>query len=288
MTLTRRRFMTSIALAGAYAAWPFKDVLAHAPLYTWRGILLGADVQMTFAHESPETAEQIAKKCVGEIKRLENIFTLYDSHSELSRLNANGYIDTPSTEFIDIVKRANHMNTLTDGAFDITVRPLENGVKNASIGMDKLEFNEEHIRFKGENMALTLNGIAQGYITDRATDLLKQEGLTNVLVELGEKRAIGDHPSGRPWFLAADGYDAPIPLIDQALATSASRSPNDGKPHIFDPKTALPVTSHKMISVKATNATDADALSTAFMGMNAQAIGDIKNSHKDILAVYTS
>lgn len=288
MPLTRRRFMTSIALAGAYATWPFKDVLAHAPLYTWRGILLGANVQMTFAHENQKAAEAITRKCVWEIKRLENIFTLYDSHSELSRLNTKGMLNSPSIEFIDILRQSKALNAQTGGAFDITVKALEDGDTKAAIGMEKVTFDEDLIRFDETGMAITLNGIAQGYITDRASDLLRQEGLTNVLVELGEKRAIAGHPSGRPWFLAAEGYDAPIPLTDQALATSAAHSPNTGRAHIFDPRTRQNADMHKTISVKATNATCADALSTAFMNMDLQEIQNIENSDKNILRVYAA
>ena len=48
-------------------------------------------------------------------------------------------------------------------------------------------------------MAITLNGIAQGYITDRVADLLRNEGFDQAMVDLGEWRALGSHPDGRPW-----------------------------------------------------------------------------------------
>ena len=48
-------------------------------------------------------------------------------------------------------------------------------------------------------MALTLNGIAPGYMTDRIVELLKNEGLDHALVDLGEIRVIGSRADREPW-----------------------------------------------------------------------------------------
>ena len=76
--ITRRRFLSVCAVAGACSAIPFSTVLASVPLHYWRGILLGAEVSLTLAHPSKQKANKIFQHCVTEIKRLENIFTLYD------------------------------------------------------------------------------------------------------------------------------------------------------------------------------------------------------------------
>jgi thiamine biosynthesis lipoprotein len=48
-------------------------------------------------------------------------------------------------------------------------------------------------------MAITLNSIAQGTITDWVADMLRNEGFESAVVDLGEFRALGRHPDGRPW-----------------------------------------------------------------------------------------
>jgi thiamine biosynthesis lipoprotein len=67
--------------------------------------------------------------------------------------------------------------------------------------------------------AVTLNGIAQGYITDKVVDLLRAEGIDHSVVDMGETRVIGTHPDGRPWDVAIADPDEPtriaavLPLI---------------------------------------------------------------------------
>ncbi len=286
--ISRRRFLSVCAMAGAFSAVPWAHAVASAPLHRWNGILLGANVSLTLAHPSRRTANDIFEICVQEIKRLENIFTLYDSHSELSQLNKNGILYNPSYEMVDILEQSRRYHGMTNGAFDITVKPLEENKSLNLVGMDKLSIDPKEIRFKKPDMGLTLNGIAQGYITDHITNLLKEEGLKSVLVELGEKRAIGHHPEGRPWFLKLQDQQAPVSLVDKALATSANRNADTGRPHIFTPATGLYAEKHDVVSVIAENATMADALSTGFLSLSRNKINEIQKQQIDISSVYVS
>lgn len=285
--LSRRRFLTVCASAGAYAALPVK-ALANLPLHRWNGILMGAQVSLSLAHPDRAEANRIFEASVKEIKRLENIFTLYDSHSELSQLNKNAALDLPSHEMVDILEQSRMYHEITDGAFDVTVKPLEEGKPLSLVGMNDLHISQKEIRFKKAGMGITLNGIAQGYITDRITELLKAEGLKNVLVELGEKRAIGTHPSNRPWLLKLQGKQEPVSLVDKALATSASRNGDTGQHHIFTPSNGRYAKNHNVVSVIADNATMADALSTGLLSLSRERINDIKKQQPSISEVFTS
>lgn len=286
--LSRRRFLSVCAMAGALSSIPWSNALASVPLHRWNGILLGANVSLTLAHPDRGRAHEIFKTCVMEIKRLENIFTLYDSHSELSRLNVNGFLQNPSPEMVDILRLSRTYHNITEGAFDVTVKPLEEGKSPDLVSLDKLHINQKEIRFEKPGMGITLNGIAQGYITDRITDLLKAEGLKNVLVELGEKRAIGLHPSGRPWLLAIQGREESVSLADKALATSASRNADTGKRHIVSPSGGHYACNHNAVSVIADKATMADALSTGFLLLSKEKITSIQKQHPVIHKVYLS
>jgi thiamine biosynthesis lipoprotein len=116
-------------------------------------------------------------------------------------------------------------------------------------------------------MALTLNGIAQGYIADRVADMLGAEGLTDILIDTGEFRALGSRPDGTAWpvKLAAGGE---VPLVARALATSAPLGTtfDEGASvgHILDPRSGTPAPARwREITVSSPSAALADALSTA-------------------------
>jgi thiamine biosynthesis lipoprotein len=112
-------------------------------------------------------------------------------------------------------------------------------------------------------MALTFNGIAQGHVSDRVADLLRHEGLSDVLVELGEFRAL----PGRAWRIAGEDSQKAWSLADRALATSApsgTRFTADGRwHHLLDPATGRSASGFASVTVAAPTATEADALSTA-------------------------
>jgi len=122
-------------------------------------------------------------------------------------------------------------------------------------------------------MAVTLNGIAQGYVTDRVAALLRAHGMDHVLIDLGETRALGAHPDGRPWRVGlADPGDPDriaeqVPLADMALATSGgygTRFEASGRHnHLIDPRSGICAPADRSVSVVAPDATTADAASTA-------------------------
>ncbi|MDO8883720.1 FAD:protein FMN transferase, partial [Pseudotabrizicola sp.] len=112
-------------------------------------------------------------------------------------------------------------------------------------------------------MALTLNGIAQGYIADRVAALLADNDLSRALIDTGEMIALPD--GSWPVQLAGGGK---LTLQNRALATSAPRGMTFGgdgvTSHIFDPATGRPVLSRwRSMTVSASSAAVADALSTA-------------------------
>jgi thiamine biosynthesis lipoprotein len=113
-------------------------------------------------------------------------------------------------------------------------------------------------------------------------ELLRQAGISHSLVDMGETRAIGDHPDGRAWDVAIADPDRPghrvgiVPLIDRALATSGPYGfrfdGRGGCNHLFDPATGHCAARYRSVSVRARTATEADALSTAFCVMPPEGI----------------
>lgn len=291
--LNRRRFLTIAAtLAGAAAGGVLAARRAGAaPLYRWEGVAMGTSAAITLAH--PEAARIVAR-AVAEIARLEAVFSLYRADSALSRLNGAGTLASPPFELLECLGLCGGVHAATGGLFDPTVQPLWRlyadsygaGVApdaaavaqaRALVGWQGLRYGAGGVSFARPGMALTLNGVAQGYIADRIAALLAAEGLSDILVDTGEFRALGGHPGGGAWPIALDVEGTLLPdavaLRDTALASSAPLGTvfDAGATlgHIVNPLTGVPARAGwRLVSVTAPSAGLADALSSAFCLMD--------------------
>lgn len=293
--LTRRRALRIVA---AVAGLPLMiaGVRATAPkgqFFSWRGEVLGALSELTLWHTNAAFARATLLKVRQEIERLEEIFSLYRPDSEISRLNAAGKLAKPSPELRRLVEASQRLGDLSGGAFDISVQPLwrlyeahfwsrtgiqqdiaarAHDVARALVNFREIDSDASAIGFARAGMAMTLNGIAQGAITDAVAGILRNEGFESAVVDLGEFRTLGRHPDGRPWRMGI-GKDALktaggiVELEDMALAVSAGYGttfePNGRFHHIFDPRTGESANRLVKVAVIGPSATEADGLATA-------------------------
>ena len=282
--MNRRRFLTitatataTLALASAAPLW------AEVPhLRQWHGIALGSAA--TIALDHPD-ADRLIGLALSEIDRLEGIFSLYRPDSALQRLNRDGRLDAPPFELLDCLSLCGEVHRASAGRFDPTVQPLWQthaeawsqghappdsaalGRARALTGWDAVSLQPDRIRFAKPGMALTLNGVAQGVIADRVADLLRAEGLRDVLVDTGEIAARGKTPEGKDWPVSLTNGQR-LTLGDRALASSSPQGTVFDaaglQGHILDPATGLPVQGRfDLVSISAGRAGLADALSTA-------------------------
>lgn len=304
--VTRRRVITISSAAAGLALTPFAKA-AGAEMATWRGMSMGAVATMTIAHQDRGFAQSLIERCVSEAARLERLFSLYRDDSDLVALNKQGALAAPAAEMVDLLSQSLHYARLTDGVFDITVQPLWSlyarhfsapgasadgppaeaiAAARERVGYRHLLVNRDRIAFGKPGMSVTLNGIAQGYITDKIIALLRAEGITQTLVDMGETRCLGTHPGGRPWTAGVADPDQPgrilqtLPIVNQAVATSAASGFQFGRNgrfnHLFDPKTGASAQTYRSVTVVAPTATAADALSTAFSLMPLAAIERVR------------
>lgn len=272
--LTRRRFLTLTAIA----AFPLS---ARADEITqWHGTALGAKAAIYLSHPN---ANAIIARAMAEIDRLEDIFSLYRTGSALSQLNATGRLNAPPFELLQCLALCGRVHTATQGLFDPTIQPLwqlyatsfdagrsptqqQISATLPLIGFSQISYDSGAI-ILADGMALTLNGVAQGFIADKVADLFAAEGLTDILINTGEFRALGKMPGAAGWpiTLVSGGE---VSLAARALATSSPLATvfdaNGAVGHIISPVTGLPAAATlTSVSISASTSALADALSTA-------------------------
>lgn len=277
----RRRVLRLFGLGAAALLLPGTSSPAPTVL-RWQGTALGAPARIELHGIEPERARRAIEASLEQLARLEAVFSLFDPESALSRLNRDGVLHEPPLELVEVLGFARTLAMLSDGAFDPTIQPLwlavardatrqERAAARRLVDWRKLEVGPEAVALRRRGMAVTLDGIAQGYLTDRVAGLLYAHGVERVLVDLGELRALGPHPEGRPWRIGRQGLPA-VELGDGAVATSASVV--DGRPRILDPRTGEPPADRAPVTVLAPEAVVADGLSTVLAVVGpAQAAG---------------
>ncbi|MCE2475614.1 MAG: FAD:protein FMN transferase [Alphaproteobacteria bacterium] len=306
---SRRRVITilgatagGLALGGGALLWSSRRELKPVE---WSGLALGSPARIVLYDEDPAHARGLLARVANDIHFFEDQFSLHRSGSAISRLNRTGRLDRPDPAFLQLLDESARVSALSGGAFDPTVQPIwdvtaasfrATGTPPSLQALEQLrtlvdwqavDASAEAIRFGRSGMAMTLNGIAQGFITDRVADRLRAGGLQHVLVELGETRALGEHPEGRPWRIGipdpgGEALVETLPLSDEAIATSGgygTQFDDEGTwHHIFDPATTRSAHRHRSVSVIAGTATEADALATAFAVMPERAATAVADS----------
>ncbi len=287
MTVSRRQTLRILA---ASIAVPMGLVNLHhlrgqARPIRWQGEALGALSAMTLWDTDPARARRALLRMQVEIARLEAIFSLYQPASELSRLNQMARLDRPSRDLLFVLEHAQVVADRSGGAFDPTIQPLwvlhsrdagsrahQLETSLALVDYTRVTATPRAIQLGGAGMAVSLNGVAQGYITDRITEMLGNEGYENAVIELGETRALGTAPDGHPFEigiidpLRPSSLMEPVALANSALSVSGGYGqslPDGSGHHIFDPHTGQSAVRLLQVAVIAPKAMEADALSTA-------------------------
>ena len=319
--LSRRRAIKVVALA---AGLPFLGTPALAPgiaLYRWRGSSLGSPTEILVCHSDPGRVQQAIRYCSGEISRLEGVFALYQPDSEVARLNRMGELEQPSFDLLTVLSLSLRLSALTQGAFDISVQPLwdlyaahffgrtppEPGGPDPAalarartlVDWQQIALGRKRVRLARAGMAVTLNGIAQGYVADRITGILRNCGFGQLLINLGcsEVTALGRHPDGRPWRIglaspqASEQIGTSWDLSDRALCTSAGYGtkfePTGRFHHLFDPVKGTSANAYVAVSVAAASGMVADALSTALYVLAPEHAPRIAAEFADVRALLT-
>ena len=271
---------------------------AGGPVYRWRGSALGVHARIVLYGADADRGSRLRPGWEAELRRLDGIFSLYRSGSALRRLNRDGVLDAPPLELVELLSVCRGLHRATGGVFDPTVQPLwelyarwfsrwpnaAGGPDRAEreqaldvVGFHRVEIAPARIELGRTGMGITLNGIAQGYLTDRIGTWLLRSGVTNALVDIGEIRAFGRPRERSRWRIGlaatedAAAHSEVIEIEGGAVATSSPAGYRfGGEPrhhHLFDSRTGTSALASRTVTVAAPTATLADGLSTAFSMM---------------------
>jgi FAD:protein FMN transferase len=299
--IDRRKFIAISAAAAGLSALPLgaRNNAATGHLVEWRGTCLGAVATIRVHHPDESAARDLVRQAVAEADRLEDVFSLYREDSALCQLNRHGVLTSPPSELSDLLVACNHFWEITGGVFDPTVQALwrcyaesfsTNGEAPTTaereaalelVGWRQVRFDRDRVVLVRPGMGLTLNGIAQGYITDRVLERLRSSGIESCLVDMGEIRTLGENPDGHPWSVAIEDASgktsSSLSVLNKAVATSGAygfRFDAQGRcNHLFDPMTGGCAVPSRTITVVSESATGADGLSTAFTLMHDDVVG---------------
>lgn len=292
MHLSRRKFLVSAAAAGAACGMGAIIANGHsAPSYVWQGSALGGEARITLYGASEDAAKNILAAVAREIERLENVFSLHREDSELSRLNAKGHLQGASRDLIEVMRSASEWRKKTDGAFNPLVQALwQAAARGVDVVQPMLDAAGGQISVTDQidlppQSLVTLNGIAQGRIADRVTELLQSHGFSDVVIDAGELRIPGRERRA----VGIPALKSAISISEVAIATSEPKAlvfnTKTFRHHLIDPRTGESPRHWESISVLAPTAEAADALSTAFAILPHDAVGDLVLTLDDVAVI---
>jgi FAD:protein FMN transferase len=281
--------------------------------------LMGNRFELTLLAESQQQAQTALEAAIAEIQRLEALLTTFSNSSETNQINAMAGTAPvrPSPEVYELISRSLRISELTQGAFDITYGGVDKSLWNFDTHMTALptaevarasvrlvnyknvvlDPKEKSVFLKLKGMRIGFGGIGKGYAAERARQVLKQMGIQSGIVNAaGDLTAWGSQPNGRPWTIGiADPNAACQPfsslqITDMAVATSGNYEKFviiGGKrySHTINPRTGLPVTGIKSVTILCPNAELADAMATPVMVMGVMVGLDLINQMKDMACI---
>lgn len=266
------------------------------------GATMGTRYNIVLRLPKTLNAEQLKAEIDQKLADLNDVATTYDETSELMRFNRSpvGVPVQVSQPLYDLLEESKSIHQLTYGAFDVTVSRLvqlwgfgsqvrsglpseeEIAAEMQNIGFDGITLSGnfgDRWAMRNRDVEVDFSSIAKGHGVDMVADFLVQQGVTDLLVEIGgEMRSFGQNPKGRRWIVCIErpsltGQQA-INRVDLSgewgVATSGDYRNyfmSEGKrySHTIDPKTGWPV-AHNLASVTVIDkhSARADALATGF------------------------
>jgi len=281
--------------------------------------LMGNRFEFTVIAANEQEGNVAINAAIAEVQRIENLLTTFSDLSETSLINAHAGLSPVKVEeeVINLIERSIRVSEITDGAFDITYGSIDKRLWNFDPDMTSLPdeatalksvglidyrnviLNKEKstVFLKNKGMRIGFGGIGKGYAADKAKLVLQKLGIKSGIVNAaGDLITWGMQASGHPWTVGIadpEQTDRPfsaLKISDMAIATSGSYekfATINGKrySHTIDPKTGLPVSGVKSVSIICPSAELADALATPVVVMGVKIGLELINQIKQVACI---
>jgi thiamine biosynthesis lipoprotein len=281
--------------------------------------LMGNKFELTVIGKDEAVAMDQIDAGIEEIRRIERLLTTFNEESETSMINRDAGVAPVqvSQETFQLIQRSIRISGLTQGAFDISYGGIDKRLWNFDTTLQQLPDKETARRMvrlinyrnivlddvhgtvflKEKGMRIGFGGIGKGYAAERAKKVMKAMGADSGIVNASGDLAIwGYQPDGTPWTIGIVDPNTRgrifsyLNVTNLAVATSGNYEKFaviDGKrySHTINPRTGLPVTGIKSVTILCPNAEFADAIATPVMIMGISAGLDLINQLKDVEAI---
>jgi len=281
--------------------------------------LMGNRFEISVVADDPLWANECIEEAVEEIRRIKKLLTTFNESSQTSLINRNAGL-TPvnvDNEVFELIRRSKKISGITQGAFDITYGSIDKRLWNFDKNMTALPdpgVAKQRVRLinykniildekngtvflKEKGMRIGFGGIGKGYAAECAKALLQKKGIKSGIVNAaGDLTAWGYQPDGKPWTIGIADPNASREIFSHLNITNTSVATSgnyekfvviDGKKysHTIDPKTGLPVTAIKSVTIICSNAEIADAMATPVMIMGITAGIDMVNQVRGLACI---
>lgn len=266
---------------------------------------MGNNFTITVVAENENIGNKNINLAIEEIRRIERLLTTYKEDSQTNLINENAGIKAVKVdlEVFNLIERCIGISRITQGAFDISYGSIDKILWNFNKAMTQLPDAETALKMvhlidyrniildqenttvflKEKGMRIGFGGIGKGYAAEMAKQILLNHNVQSGIINAsGDLSAWGLQPDGRKWTIGVADPDTPnaafsyMEISNKAVATSGNYEKFviiNGKKysHTIDPKTGLPITGIKSVTIISGNAEFADAMATpiAVMGIKA-------------------
>jgi len=284
------------------------------------GIFLGTICNITVYDK---VSPSLLDKAYARVNEIENEMSINKPSTELTKINSSSgkNYTKVSSDVLEVINRSLYYSSISKGTFDISVGCID---KLWNIGTDKAripsqtEINsrlplvnyknilinkkDNSVMLKNKGMLIDLGAIAKGYAGDEVKRILKENGVTHAVINLGGNIVtIGNKPDGNNWRLGIKDpfvQDAPpwgsVSISDKSIVTSGIYErffEKNGKRyhHILNPKTGYPVDNSLVsVSIICDKSINADGLSTTAFSMGLDKGLALIESIKDTEAIFVT
>jgi thiamine biosynthesis lipoprotein len=259
------------------------------------GTSMGSELRLTAWTADEVNTVSAFEAVFREMDRLDGLMSTWHEDSDIERLNAAAgkHPVQISAEVRDVLETARQISDWTGGKFDITFGVLgglwkfdyqnkDDTIPDREevlhllplINYRDLEVDERSgtAFLKRKGMRANLGGIGKGYAVDQASDILRQRGIRDFMVQFGGDMYVAGHRDGRPWRLGirdprgpSDRIFASMDLSDRTFSTSGDYERffiKDGRRyhHIIDPSSGEPSEGCRSVTIVTDRAVIADGV----------------------------